>query len=154
MCRQFFSHVRFFSVHTSMIWRWHDCVLSRELERSSPPGARANSTALSRNKLIKCGVAGRCPHIDEVVSQVVDVFTHVGHACTLLKIVLVLQCARTKELLEKSQHWENVHRPDDGTFRSLLLDQKSEVLPEPFHLRPFQGSGWDTSHFENGVLEA
>ena len=63
-------------------------------------------TRLRCGEGIKCGVAGRCPHLEEVVMQVFDVFTHVGHACTLFKMVLVLHFARIKERPEKSQHRE------------------------------------------------
>ena len=121
--------------------------VSREFERSSPPRVRANSTALSRTNSSVRSRWQRCPHLDEV-TQVFDVFTHVGDACTLFKIVLVLHFARIRDLPENSQHRENVHRPDDGMLRGLPGARKSEVHPEPLHLRPFQSSGWDTSHLQ------
>ena len=130
-------------MHSSIIWRWHNCFFLSRSWRAPLRRQHGPARPRCREQTHQCGVAGCCPHLDEV-TQVVDAFTRVGDACTLFKIVLVLHFARISELLEKSQHLENVHRPDDGMLRGLLGARKSEVLPEPLHLRPFQRSGLET----------
>ena len=131
-------------MHTSKIWRWHNCFFLSRGWRAPLRRQHGPAQPRCRGQTHQCGVAGRCPHLDEVVTQVFDVFTHVGHACTLFKIVLILHFARISELPENSQRQENVHRPDDGMLRGLLGARKSEVHPEPLHLRPFQSSGLET----------